>query len=50
MRYFMTIPEASQLILQAVAIGNGGGDLHSENGNPDSDCGYGQRLDSAIGF
>jgi FlaA1/EpsC-like NDP-sugar epimerase len=32
-RYFMTIPEASKLILQAGALGEGGGDFYSRYGN-----------------
>jgi FlaA1/EpsC-like NDP-sugar epimerase len=32
-RFFMTIPEACQLILQAGAMGEGGGDIHSGHGH-----------------
>lgn len=45
-RYFMSIPEAAQLILQAGAMGQGGGDLYPGHGQAHPHCRYGAGPDS----
>lgn len=47
-RYFMTIPESTQLILQAGALGKGGGDLHPRDGDPRENCRHGSGPDPAF--
>ena len=49
-RYFMTIPEASQLVLQAAAHGQGRRDLRAGHGRAGQDRGPGQRLITLSGF
>ena len=48
-RYFMTIPEASQLVLQASTIGNRRGNLRIGHGRAGEDCGSGEEPDPALG-
>lgn len=48
-RFFMTIPEASQMILQAGMMGEGWRNLYIENGNACKDFRHGARLDPSFG-
>ena len=47
-RYFMTIPEAVSLVLQAGAYAKGGGDLRPGHGGAHEDSGPGKEPDPAV--
>ena len=49
-RYFMTIPEAAQLVIQAGSMGEGGGRVRSRHGGAGKDRRTGGKEDSPLRF
>jgi hypothetical protein len=49
-RYFMSIPEAAQLVLQAAAMGQGWRDLRARHGRTGEDRRPGAQHDPAVGL